>query len=345
VTLAPTAPIPSTALPTPSGLRYSADTDPGIRRLGRKRFRYVDERGHTVADPALLERIRILAIPPAWTEVWICTDPCGHLQATGRDARRRKQYRYHDDFRAHRETTKFDELVPFGHQLGRIRHRVAEDLARTGLPRERVLALVVRLLEESHARIGNEEYARTNGSYGLTTLRDEHVRQVRGSLRLQFRGKHGSVHDVAVDDRRLSKLISQCQDLPGQILFQYCGDHGPCPVHSSDVNEYLRSASGIPVTAKTYRTWGGTLLAATALAAVDPPATERLRRRVVTAAVTRVAKELGNTPAVCRRSYVHPAVVDSFMEGKLQSKWDAGPRMDGHGLLREERRLLSLLEG
>jgi DNA topoisomerase-1 len=328
----------------PADLHFSADTEGGIRRVGKKRVRYIDDRGRSVTDAVLLERIRRLVIPPAWTEVWICADPCGHLQATGRDARGRKQYRYHDDFRAHREATKFDELVPFGIRLGRIRHRVAEDLATPGLPRQRVLALVVRLLEETHARIGNEEYARTNGSYGLTTLRDEHVRQVRGVLQLHFRGKHGLMHDVVVDDRRLSKLVKQCQDLPGQILFQYRSDHGPCPVHSSDVNEYLRAASGIPVTAKTFRTWGGTLLTATALAAVDPPATDRLRRQLVTAAVARVAKELGNTPAVCRRSYVHPTVIESFTTGELQARWEAGPRADGHGMLREERKLLALLE-
>ncbi|MCU1346643.1 MAG: topA [Acidimicrobiia bacterium] len=324
-------------------LYFSTDNDPGIRRLGKRRFRYIDSSGRPVTGETL-ERITGLVIPPAWTSVWICADERGHLQATGRDARGRKQYLYHLRFRAHREETKFRDLIPFAERLPHVRAQVKADLALPGLPRERVLALVVRLLEETYARVGNEEYARTNGSYGLTTLRDEHLRKIHGELRLQFRGKHGLPHDVPVEDRRLTRLVKQCQDLPGQILFQYRTENGPCPVHSSDVNRYLQDCAGIPVTAKTFRTWGATLLAATALAAVEPPASERLRKRLVTVAVGRVAKELGNTPAVCRRSYIHPVIMDSFMEGDLRERWESGPKADGHGLLREERRLLAVLQ-
>jgi DNA topoisomerase-1 len=323
-------------------LHHSTDAGGGIRRVGKKRFRYLDEDGRPVTSVETLQRIEALVIPPAWTGVWICADPCGHLQATGRDARGRKQYRYHDDFRAYREATKFDELVSFGERLPRIRAQTAKDLRLRGLPRARVLALVVRLLEETHARVGNEEYARTNGSYGLTTLRDEHARLLKGELHLQFRGKHGLMSDVVVDDRRLATMVKRCQELPGQVLFQYEGDDAPCSVRSTDVNDYLRAASGLPVTAKTFRTWSGTLLASTALAAVDPPSSDSLRRRVVTAAVTRVAKELGNTPAVCRRSYIHPVVVESFMAGDLAKQWN-NARPSGRGLLEAERRMLALL--
>jgi DNA topoisomerase-1 len=340
---------------TGPGLRFVTDAEPGIRRRGRSRFRYVDARtGEAVRDPAEIGRIRALAVPPAWTDVWICPDPCGHLQATGRDSRGRKVYRYHTGYREARERAKFDELPPFGHVLGDLRSRIDEDLGLPGLPRDRVAALVVSLLERTFVRVGNEEYARDNRTFGLTTLRDRHA-EVHGSeLHLRFRGKGARLWDVGVESRRLARLVRRCQDLPGQVLFQYVGgtDHGtgdgegngPVPLTSTDVNDYLRRRSSLDLTAKSFRTWGGTLLAACELAAADRPASERGRQRAVNDVMGAVADVLGNTPAVSKGSYVHPAVVGAFDDGTLPDLWDAGPRRAGYGLSADERRLLHVLD-
>ena len=305
-----------------AGLHYVTDEGPGIRReMGALGFRYKRPDGRPVRSPADLKRIRALAIPPAWKDVWICPDPKGHLQATGRDARGRKQYRYHLQWRAHRDGNKFDRLEEFAAVLPQLRARVAADVGKSGLPREKVLAAVVRLLEKSLIRVGNDEYARANNSFGLTTLRDQHV-DVKGStLRFEFRGKSGKRHAVDIDDRRLARIVKQCRDLPGQELFQYLDDHGRRKdVNSADVNAYLREITGADFTAKDFRTWSGTVLAATALreqAAADSMAAAK---KNVVRAVEAVAGVLGNTPAVCRKSYVHPAILECYMDGSLEDK-------------------------
>lgn len=255
-------------------LLFGTDAEPGIRRRGRARRRYVDDvTGETVTDAATLERIASLAVPPAWTDVWISRDPDSHLQATGRDARGRKQYRYHPSFRSHREARKFDQLPAFGAVLGPLRARVSDDLEGSGLDKRRVVALVVRLLDHSFVRVGNEEYARTNQSYGLTTLRDEHAQVQGGRLRLSFVGKHGRRHEVEVADARLARLVRRCQDLPGQVLFQYVEGDEIRPVRSTDVNDYLREVTGLEVTAKTFRTWAASVLLGAGLAGVPVPET------------------------------------------------------------------------
>jgi DNA topoisomerase I len=330
-----------------SDLRFVTDEEPGIRRLGRTRFRYVDQQtGEPVADADVLHRLRTLAIPPAWTDVWICRDHRGHMQATGRDSRGRKVYRYHVDYREDRERAKFDELPAFGHVLGDLRTRIEADLRLPGLPRERVAALVVSLLERTFVRIGNEEYARDNRTFGLTTLRDRHARINGSELRFRFRGKGSRLWDVAVESRRLARLVKRCQDLPGQVLFQYVdGDEDrPEPITSTDVNEYLRERSGLDLTAKSFRTWGGTLLAACELVSIDRPASNRGRQQAVNEVMAVVSEVLGNTPTVSKKSYVHPAVVGAFDDGTLPDIWLAGPGRDGYGLSADERRLLHLLD-
>ena len=309
--------------PTPAGnprLRHSTDAKPGIQRRRRGRgFGYVDADGRRLTDRETLERIRSLAIPPAWEDVWICPDPLGHLQATGRDAKGRKVYRYHPRYRARREEAKYERLVAFAHALPRIRRQVDRDLGRPGLPREKVLAAVVRLLELTLIRVGNDEYARLNRSFGLTTFRDRHA-SVRGtSIRFRFRGKSGVTHEVGLRDRRLAAVVRRCQDLPGQELFQYVGDDGErVDVASDDVNDYLRSIPGADgVTAKDFRTWAGTVLAYRALRALDAPETTTEAKRNVVEAVRRTAESLGNTPAVARRSYVHPEVLAAYLDGSI----------------------------
>ncbi len=302
-----------------AGLRYTTDADPGFRRRRSGRgFRFEHPDGTRVEDAATLRRIRGLAIPPAWTDVWISVDPRGHLQAVGRDARGRKQYRYHPDFRSARESDKFARLIEFGESLPRIRERVAEDLGRPGLPRDKVLALVVRLLETTLIRVGNEEYARLNRSFGLTTLRDRHARIEGSRVRFRFRGKSGRTHEVGLRDRRLAALVRRCQELPGQELFQYVDEDGEHrAISSEDVNEYLRSAAGLDITAKMFRTWAATVLAVRALRRGATPATERAARREVVSAMREIADRLGNTPTVARQSYVHPAVVDAYLSGSI----------------------------
>jgi DNA topoisomerase I len=302
-----------------AGLRYISDDGPGIRRLRRgKSFTYKDPDGKTVRDRATLKRIKSLAIPPAWTDVWICPMPNGHLQATGRDQRGRKQYRYHTRWREVRDEHKFSRMLAFGRALPRIRARVEEDLRRPGLGREKVLATVVRLLETTLIRVGNEEYARENRSFGLTTMRDHHVDIDGTTIKFEFRAKSGKMQSIKLQDRRLARVVKTCVDLPGRELFQYIDESGERrTIDSADVNEYLRDISGDEFTAKDFRTWAGTVLAALALQEFEAVDTQAAAKRNVTQAIERVAAKLGNTPAICRKCYVHPEVVNCYMDGSL----------------------------
>jgi DNA topoisomerase-1 len=300
------------------GLRYSTDTEPGIRRLRRgKSFVYRDAAGKAITDKSVILRIRKLAIPPAYEGVWICPHANGHLQATGRDARGRKQYRYHPQWREHRDATKFDRMLEFGRALPRIRRRVARDLRLRGLPREKVLATLVRLLECTLIRVGNEEYAKANGSFGLTTLRNRHVEVKGGTLALEFRGKSGITHRALVTDRSVARIVRDCRDLPGQELFQWIDESGERRrIGSSDVNDYLREASGGPFTAKDFRTWFATLEALEMLRRQRPGSSNEARKQVL-ACVKAVSHKLGNTPAICRKCYIHPVILSSHEQGRL----------------------------
>ena len=302
-----------------AGLRYSSDDRPGItRRRSGSGFRYRHASGRLVRDRATLGRIRALAVPPAWTDVWICPDPNGHIQATGRDARRRKQYRYHPSWRSRRDDAKFGRIVAFARLLPKIRRRCDRDLARRSLSREKVLAAVVRLLELTLIRVGNDEYARLNRSFGLTTLRGRHVSVDGSAIRFRFRGKSGRHHDVDLRDRRLANVVRRCEELPGQELFQYVDADGAAQdVTSDDVNDYLREASGADITTRDFRIWSGTVLAYRALSELDPPTTAQHAKRNVVEAIRASADGLGNTLAVARNSYVHPAVVDGYLAGTL----------------------------
>jgi DNA topoisomerase-1 len=302
-----------------AGLRYVSDDMPGIRRKpAGKGFRYVDVEGKPVRTPEVLGRIKSLVIPPAWTEVWICPIANGHLQATGRDARGRKQYRYHPRWREVRDGTKYDRMTVFGQALPALRQRIEKDLALPNLPREKVLATIVRLLETTLIRVGNEEYARQNHSFGLTTMRDKHA-QIEGStVRFEFRGKSGIRHSIHIHDRRLARIIQRCQDLPGEELFQYIDGQGTRhAIGSNDVNDYLRAITQQEFTAKDFRTWAGTVLAARALQEFEAFDSEAQAKRNVVQAIESVAKRLGNTKAVCRKCYVHPAVIDAYLDGSL----------------------------
>ena len=300
-----------------AGLRYVRDGGPGIRRRREgEEFVYLNPDGGQVEDGDTLARIRSLAVPPAWTDVWICPSPSGHLQATGRDARGRKQYRYHPRWREARDETKYERMLAFGRALPAIRARVERDLRLPDMPREKVLATVVRLLETTLVRVGNTEYARDNHSFGLTTMRGNHATTDGAEVRFHFRGKSGKSHRVGVRDRRVARIIRRLQDMPGQELFQYeTGDGELRSVDSSDVNAYLREVSGQEFTAKDFRTWAGTVLAAVALDACGEPDGAAQAKRNVVRAVESVAERLGNTPAVCRTCYIHPAVVDSYVTG------------------------------
>jgi DNA topoisomerase-1 len=304
-----------------AGLRYASDDRSGFsRRRSGRGFSYRDREGRTIRDRETLARIRALAIPPAWTDVWICPWPNGHLQASGRDARGRKQYRYHVRWRRHRDEDKFERMLAFAKVLPRLRERCDADLGRPGLPREKVLAAIVRLLELTLIRVGNDEYARLNRSFGLTTLRDRHARVEASAIRFRFRGKGGQVHEVGLRDRRLAAVIRRCQELPGQGLFQYVDEDGESrDVSSDDVNEYLRDASGGDFTAKDFRTWAGTVLAYRALRALQPADSGAQAKRNVVEAMRRTAGHLGNTPAVARNSYVHPAVLEAYLDGAIPS--------------------------
>lgn len=333
-----------------AGLRYVSDTMPGIRRRRSGRgFAYFAPDDRQVNDAATLRRIKRLAIPPAWTDVWICPTPEGHLQATGRDAKRRKQYRYHDRWREVRDQEKYERLLPFGRALPRIRARVRRDLDRPDAPREKVLAAVVRLLDRTLMRVGNDEYAKSNDSYGATTLQEHHV-DVDGSLlKIRFRGKSGKEHAIGLRDRRLARLVKHLQELPGQELFQYLDDDGEVrKITSEDVNDYLRETTGAEFTAKDFRTWAGTVLGLHALTRAEHPETARQAKRELSQAVRWVAGLLGNTPAVCRRCYIHSAVIQAYLDGRLETaperKLNAMLSDVDEGLRPEERAVLRFLE-
>jgi DNA topoisomerase-1 len=303
------------------GLVYVSDDRPGIRRLRHGQgFSYRDADGRAIRDATETQRIRALAIPPAYVDVWIFANPRGHLQATGRDARGRKQYRYHPRWRELRDHGKFDRVLAFGAALPKLRRRVRRDLVLPGLPRDKVLALLVRLLDDTLIRIGNDSYTRDNGSYGLTTLRSRHVRAERGRLRFAFRGKSGQQREVELSDQRLARIVHRVQQLPGQRLFQYLDDDGQRqPVDSGQVNDYLHDACGEDFSAKDFRTGGGTVQAAGVLARTPLPehGGERAQRAALAGAIKAVAAILGNTPAVCRRSYIHPAIIAGWLDGSL----------------------------
>jgi DNA topoisomerase-1 len=299
-----------------------------------------------VRDPDVLRRIRSLAIPPAWSDVWICPQANGHLQATGRDARGRKQYRYHARWREVRDETKFGRMLAFSEVLPRLRARVEQDLAKPGLPREKVLATVVRLLECTAIRVGNDEYARANRSFGLTTLQVRHVEISGSTLRFEFRGKSGKTHRVALSDRRLARIVARCQALPGADLFQYEDDDGEqVAIGSGDVNDYLREITGEEFTAKDFRTWAGTLQAVEALEAVGPAATARASKSAILAAIDQVAERLNNTRAVCRKYYIHPAVLETYEAGTLHAALQNGgpPKNGAAALSPEEQAVVRLL--
>jgi DNA topoisomerase-1 len=338
-----------------AGLRYVSDAQPGIgRKKSGKGFRYVDADGKPVRDKETLRRIRALVIPPAWTDVWICADPRGHLQVTGRDKRGRKQSRYHPRWRTVRDETKYERMLLFGTSLRGIRARLEEDLALPGLPRNKVLATILRLMERTSIRVGNEAYARENKSYGLTTMRAKHV-QVNGStVVFRFRGKSGKLHTVGVEDRRLARIVRQCQDLPGYELFEYLDESGETrKVDSADVNDYLRTVSGGDFTAKNFRTWAGTVLASMALREFEESTSETEAKRNVVEAIKAVAQRLGNTPAICRKCYVHPVVLESYLAGKLErrirrkveeAKDEVLREAEEETLLKEERAVMELLQ-
>lgn len=329
-----------------AGLRYVTDQMPGITREARgKSFEFRYPIGETVRDEEVLGRLKSLAIPPAWTEVWICPDPCGHLQATGRDARGRKQHRYHPQWRQVRDENKFSRMMAFGRALPGIRRHLDSDLRLKGLPRRKVVAAVVRLLEVSLIRVGNDEYARHNDSFGLTTMQSRHAQVRRGAIRFHFRGKSGKVHDLDIRDHRLARIVRHCQDLPGQELFAYYDeDCNLQDVKSSDVNDYLREVTGRDFTAKDFRTWAGTVLAAVALREFlrrEPKA----QKKNLVRAIESVAEKLGNTPSICRKCYVHPEVINAYLDGSLVNhlKKRAARELRNGQLPPEEAAVLRLL--
>ena len=330
-------------------LHYVTDRKPGLRRERTEHgFLYRTPEGGEITDPADLARIRKLAIPPAYEDVWICRDPNGHLQATGRDARGRKQYRYHPRWRSVRDESKYHRMLVFGAVLPKIREQVAHDLALPGLPRRRVLAALVRLLEKTLARVGNEEYARDNKSYGLTTLRNRHTRVQGSRIKFDFRGKHGIEHHLELQDRRLANIIARCRDLPGQHLFQFVdGDGARHDIGSNDVNEYLAEISGEDITAKDFRTWAATNLAALALREFERFDTDAKNKKNVLRAVEAVAGLLGNTPSVCRKCYIHPAIFDGYLDGSLpealKRRADAALDDPNSGLTAEEAAVAAFL--
>ena len=300
-----------------AGLRYMLDDRPGITRKGAgKGFSYRGPDGERITDRKTIARIKSLAIPPAWTDVWICPSANGHLQATGRDGKGRKQYRYHPKWREVRDENKYEHVLAFGRALPAIRERVDADLRRQGLPKEKVVALVVRLLETTLIRVGNDQYAKENKSFGLTTMRDRHADISGTTVTFEFSGKAGVEHEIDLRDRRLARLVKQCQDIPGQHLFQYIDEDGTRqPIDSDDVNAYLKEITGADYTAKDFRTWAGTKLAAEALAEFEEFDSETAAKKNVMSAIERVAARLGNTTTVCRKCYVHPAVIDAYMDG------------------------------
>jgi DNA topoisomerase-1 len=337
----------ATASAKAAGLHYVSDDRPGIRRRKfGKGFVYFGPDGERVRDDDTLARIRRLAIPPAYRDVWICPDPRGHVQATGRDARGRKQYRYHARWREVRDAVKYDRMIAFTAVLPAIRARCHRDLSLPGMPRDKVLATVLCLLERSRIRVGNEEYAKENGSYGLTTLRNQHAKVEGSAVVFSFRGKSGKVHRVRVHDRRLARVVARCLEIPGQELFQYVGENGEChAIDSGEVNDYLRQVAGADFTAKDFRTWAGTVLAASELRRCERCRNQRHGKRQVVAAIEKVAAQLGNTPSVCRKSYVHPAVLAAYLDGTID-RIEGGEKRanDPHALDADERFALALLE-
>ena len=332
------------------GLRYVSDASPGLQRerLGEK-FRYRDAHGRIVREPETLARIKSLVIPPAWNDVWICTAANGHIQVTARDAKGRKQYRYHPLWRSVRDENKYEHLIAFGHALPTIRRQVDKDLALAGLPREKILATIVRLLETTMMRVGNEEYVRSNGSFGLTTLRDKHVRIDGARLEFQFRGKSGVKHSIKLTDRRLATIVRRCRDIPGFELFQYLDEEGARhAIDSADVNDYLRQISGQDYTAKDFRTWAGTLLAAMALREFEKFDSQAQAKKNLVRAIESVASRLGNTPTICRKCYIHPAIMESYLEGSMlqavQRRAEEGLADHVHELDPEEAAVLALLQ-
>jgi DNA topoisomerase I len=332
-----------------AGLRYVTDAAPGIRRRRRGRgFAYTSPDGTPLRDRADLDRIRKLVIPPRWTDVWICPSPAGHLQVTARDARGRKQYRYHARYRAIRDETKFGRMIEFSEVLPAIRERVERDVSAPTLSREKVLATVVWLLEKTLIRVGSDEYARDNGSFGLTTLRRRHVAVSGATLRFEFRGKSGVPHSVALTDRRIARIVQRCQELPGQELFQYLDADGRRQtVDAGDINQYLREIAGRQVTAKDFRTWAGTMLAATALRDIGSFSSEKDANANIVRAIDQVARRLGNTRAVCRKYYVHPALLEAYLEGFSlpPASTERRPRDTSRptGLRRDEQAVVDLL--
>jgi DNA topoisomerase-1 len=339
--------VPETA--KAAGLWYVIDSTPGIRRKGAGRgYAYIGLDGKPIRDPEVRKRIKGLAIPPSWTDVWICARTDGHIQATGRDIKGRKQYRYHSRYRAVRDETKFDRMLLFSQLLPKIRNRVERDLSRSGLPRDKVLATVVRLLEKTLIRVGNDEYAKENRSFGLTTMRRRHVEVSGSKLRFEFRGKSGVQRTVAITDRRLADIVQHCQTLPGQELFKYLDDDGRRQdVDSGDINEYLREITGHEVTAKDFRTWAGTMYAATTLRDIGPANTQKEAKANVVRAVDKVSERLGNTRAVCRNYYVHPRIIEAYMNGStvpLASETDPKRRRPKAALRSDELAVLQFLQ-
>jgi DNA topoisomerase-1 len=332
------------------GLRYVSDARPGLHREpAGKGFRYTDAQGQRVRDQETLARIKSLVIPPAWTDVWICAAHNGHIQVTARDARGRKQYRYHPLWRKVRDENKYEHLISFGKALPLIRKQVDKDLALPGLPREKILATIVRLLETTMMRVGNEEYARSNGSFGLTTLRDKHVRIDGARLEFNFRGKSGVEHSIELTDRRLARIVNRCRELPGYELFQYLdGEGNRRTIDSEDVNDYLRRITGQDYTAKDFRTWAGTLLAALALREFERFDSQAQAKKNLVRAIESVSAKLGNTPAICRKCYIHPVIMESYLEGSmldaLQRRAEKGLMEDMHDLNPEEAAVLALLQ-
>ena len=334
-----------------AGLIYVVDEAPGIRRKRSGRgFSYTGPDGKTITDKKELRRIKTLAVPPAWTDVWICHSPRGHIQATGRDARGRKQYRYHRAWRQTRDQTKYERMTAFGEALPKIRKQVREHMSLPGLPREKVLATVLRLIDLTYIRIGNTRYAKDNGSFGLTTMRDRHVDVVGSMLRFEFRGKSGKMHTVDLRDQRVARIVKRCQDIPGQLLFQYLDEAGERkPIDSEDVNAYLRDSTEEDFTAKDFRTWAGTVLALRALRDAEPATSESEAKSNILAAIETVASTLGNTVAVCRACYVHPAIVDAYLDGSLTTMPRRRARKNGtepdDRLRPDEATLLAFLKG
>jgi DNA topoisomerase-1 len=332
-----------------AGLRYVSDARPGIRRRkSGKGFSYVKVDGSPLREPEVLRRIKALAIPPAWTDVWISPLADGHIQATGRDAKGRKQYRYHPRFREVRDSTKYEHVVEFADVLPAIREKVREHMALRGLPRNKVLATVVHLLETTLIRVGNDDYAKQNNSYGLTTLKNRHVAVAGNEVRFRFTGKSGKQWSLRVKDRRVAKIIRACQELPGQELLQYVdGDGKPQDVTSSDVNVYLREITGKEITAKDFRTWAGTVLAAMALSEMQSFDSAAQAKRNLRSAIEKVSARLGNTPTICRKCYVHPEVLSSYMDGNLlleiKSQVEGELRDTLAGLKPEEAAVLAML--